>query len=306
MTTATKRASTNRQASSRPYGHPEPSERRVWLTPSDAEKLLKFNTHNRKMNDVDVMKYAIEMAEGRWQYNGEPIKFDWNNVLLDGQQRLTALSLQEAKQPDGTPTRIEFLIVENLPPESQVTMDGGRQRSVSDQLAVMNIEVDKSTASALRLLMRWESGWFFGDMHRIRAQLATSHVVAWAQEHSGEVTLLKSASRFRKIEARAGMVLAAYAIIAINNSVENADEFFQRLLDGVDLQYGSPILALRNRFATIKYGKQRSTDREQLGMIIQTFNNWMKGVRCTKVQLPRGGSFTPENWPQVRTDTTRL
>jgi hypothetical protein len=262
------------------------------LTPADAEFLIQHNTHNRPVYDGDVLKWAEEMASGRWRYNGEAVKLSDTKVLLDGQNRMVALSLQD----DGF--EAEFLVVTGLPDDVQITMDQGSKRAVNDQLAIVDIHVDKSTASAIRFYMAWSNGWLFNDSKSVRAHMSVTRIVEWTQENPRVVDIMVAGSHFRNIQARSGMVLAAYAICALQNSPDTAGEFFQRLLDGANLEVGSPILALRSRFAKHNADRVRSTDRDNLGLIINTFNHWLKGERVTKVQLPKGG-WTPDNYPRV-------
>ena len=64
-----------------------------FVTPELAEELLRdFNTHNRRLRSRQVSLYAESMRQDRWSLNGEPIQFDADGVLLNGQHRLTAIS----------------------------------------------------------------------------------------------------------------------------------------------------------------------------------------------------------------------
>lgn len=46
------------------------------ITPQRASEYLKKNTNNyRKARMSDVNQYACDMKAGRWQFNGESIKF---------------------------------------------------------------------------------------------------------------------------------------------------------------------------------------------------------------------------------------
>ena len=43
------------------------------VTPVHAARLLENNSCNRALSEKTVSKYAKQMAEGKWQMNGEPI-----------------------------------------------------------------------------------------------------------------------------------------------------------------------------------------------------------------------------------------
>ena len=63
------------------------------------------------------MQYAADMKAGRWQLNGEAIKFDKNGHLLNGQHRLHAVVRAD--------TTIQMLVISGLDPETRTTMDSG-------------------------------------------------------------------------------------------------------------------------------------------------------------------------------------
>lgn len=302
MTKATPRGTANTRArqlaAQEPASLPDvlklpPGEYRVKLTAADAEELLKRNKHNRSIVETDVLKWAMEMAEGRWRYNGEAIKIAQDGTILDGQHRLLALAMQD----EGVV--IEVLIVTGLPNETQVTMDQGRKRGAADQLSLSGIDADRSFASAIRLFLLWSEGWMFKDTREVRARMTATRLVDWANEHPDTIMLLRDGSRFRNIQARAGLVIAVYAMVAQKRGSVLATEFFQHLLDGVGLPAGSPILALRNRLAKQAAERINVTDRDMLGMFISTFNHWQKGHTLVKVQLPKGGSYTASTFPTI-------
>ncbi|WP_375263945.1 hypothetical protein, partial [Palleronia sp.] len=78
----------------------EPVYRSVIVTPELAKRLLRFNTHNRKIQPNHVKMIARDIKEGHWMMNAQPICFtanpfapdaDTSNTrLLNGQHRLQA------------------------------------------------------------------------------------------------------------------------------------------------------------------------------------------------------------------------
>ena len=65
----------------------------AYITPSQAEELLKFNTHNRPKSSSGVRRIAKEIASGNYfDHNNDMITFD-DDVLTNGQHRLSALAL---------------------------------------------------------------------------------------------------------------------------------------------------------------------------------------------------------------------
>ncbi|SDT87231.1 hypothetical protein SAMN04488548_12433 [Gordonia westfalica] len=88
----------------------KPSASTIFVDPAMARRVLAKNTHNRPIKESQVVRLMAEMTSGRWKYNGEAIKWSIDDVLLDGQHRLTAL----ARMDDNFPA-IPFLVVRGLP-----------------------------------------------------------------------------------------------------------------------------------------------------------------------------------------------
>ena len=61
------------------------------ITPQLAEIYLGKNTHNRNIRKPVVGKYANDMENGFWNFDGAPIRFADDGTLLDGQHRLHAI-----------------------------------------------------------------------------------------------------------------------------------------------------------------------------------------------------------------------
>lgn len=66
-------------------------DQRVLITPRLAEEFLKRNDNNRKISYAYVNSYAKMMKEGKWDKTGEPISFNTEGKLEDGQHRLKAI-----------------------------------------------------------------------------------------------------------------------------------------------------------------------------------------------------------------------
>ena len=106
------------------YIRPNASVEMTLITPDHAAALLKINTKNRKINKRLVSQYSRDMANDSFDFNGNTICVSNTNVLLDGQQRLTAC-LQTGK-PFWT------ILVKGLDEKSMITIDSGRKRIYSD------------------------------------------------------------------------------------------------------------------------------------------------------------------------------
>lgn len=105
------------------------------ITPAMAEEYLRHNEHNprKSASRRQVESYARDMAAGKWFINGEPIVFDANGDLKNGQHRLMAIV--KANVP------VEMYVVRGVDP-CITTFDYGMLRRMSQELGVSrNVEV---------------------------------------------------------------------------------------------------------------------------------------------------------------------
>ena len=57
-----------------------------------AQMLELHKGPNRRTSDNQVLKFQADMENGRWHFEGAPIKLSKTGKLLDGKHRLTALA----------------------------------------------------------------------------------------------------------------------------------------------------------------------------------------------------------------------
>ena len=101
------------------------------ITPKMAEVYLGFNTQNRKPNNGTIRRYATDMKSGNWKLNGQPIIFDRNNILKDGQNRLMACIV----------ANIPFVsvVVRGVEVDTFDSIDTGHKRNMADMFEAANI-----------------------------------------------------------------------------------------------------------------------------------------------------------------------
>jgi hypothetical protein len=107
------------------------------ITPAKAVELLQSNVKNRRPKNPVVLKYARDMAEGKWKNDTyELIKVSKSGIILDGQHRLMAVVKSNA------PTY--FHIVEGLEDSIFDVLDTGSSRNASDVFKINNIKYHSS------------------------------------------------------------------------------------------------------------------------------------------------------------------
>lgn len=94
------------------------------ITPDMASEMLMHNKNNRKLRKYAVNTFADDMQNGRWETNAQPIVFNSNGDLLDGQHRLNAVIV--ANRP------VDMMVVTDAP-DSKL-YDVGIRRTPADIL----------------------------------------------------------------------------------------------------------------------------------------------------------------------------
>lgn len=123
----------------------------VEITPALAEEWLERNTRNRttKPHRIDAM--CRTMAAGRWRLTHQGIAFDTDGVLIDGQNRLSAVVKSGLS--------IKMLVATNVPRDSMFAIDRGAMRSTADTLTILRgLEYATFKVAVARLILATRQG----------------------------------------------------------------------------------------------------------------------------------------------------
>jgi hypothetical protein len=240
----------------------------VTVTPEKATKWLEQNTHNRAISQTKVEQYAADMKAHKWDLNGEPIIFDWDDVLQDGQHRLWACV--EAATP------FETMVTRGVDPATFKTIDTGKARNASDVLSIAGHTNNNVLAAAARLCME------YANPQLISRRISNADVLTFVEKNKGlHQWVLKV--RGDKLTKTSGSILAAVMYLGANRFTNRANDFLEQFGKGENLPVGSPVLALRNRLLA----DRRLTRKERFGLVILTWNAFVTGRSLQRTQLPR-------------------
>lgn len=115
------------------------------ITPELAEYFLtSFNSRNRPISKANVKDLKQKIEDGSYRLNGEPLIFDWDGILTNGQHTLQAC-LESGKT-------IQKYVIIGLDPDTFSSLDGGKTRKLDDVLSVHGEDHAKELAIALRLV----------------------------------------------------------------------------------------------------------------------------------------------------------
>lgn len=278
-----------------------PRHEMVLVTPEIAARWLATNPRNRTLRRNKVDEYAMAMKEGKWNFDGQPIRRgvteEGREILLDGQHRLHAILESEVPQLMSTWRFIKI--------EAQDTMDIGLKRMAGDSLKMRGEKNTAALAGALALTLRWERG--------IRGPQLGSNAAAGTVQIQDQIKFLEDHPDFRdgvvlggRIRYAVGgrvpiSVLATGYFIMSNLGTDEAENdatmFFALLESGIGLGEGSPILALRSQWARAARDSLRMSTSYYLAQLIKAWNMYRDNESAQRILWKNTGP-NPEPYPE--------
>lgn len=257
-----------------------------------AARWLERNVRNRPISSIAVERYRRDMAEGRWAYTADPIRFSAEGTLLDGQHRLDALSKVKGLS-------LPFTVVRGLPIESQMFMDQGRKRPAGQQLHIKGIKNASNVAAAARFYIVWQQGLLFKDSKAAQMSVTTSIIEQWVDENADLLETVSPLFTTLRSNDAPPSVSAAAAFRFTELDADHTADFFTSLAKG-GTAVGNPINTLDKRLTRIRREGMKMSNRDYLAFIIQAWNASRDGRQLVKFQRPVGGSWNATNFPEPK------
>lgn len=272
-----------------------PSARIITLTPEYAHELLSRNPRNRNIRraNLETVKRAITNRE--WELNGEAIKIDIDGYMLDGQHRCQAVI--------ETGISIKTFLIEGLPPETQVTMDTGKARSLADFLAMRGVKnAVRVAACASRIYVTQNHGIRQGarvsgssSYATIRERLTWLDDNPWVEDVAAQANEVRTKAKFPGIAMVAALI---YWFDQIDS--EDSQYFWARLADGVNLPAGHPILVLLAALQRLSEEIKGARNEYYVAAItIKAWNAYREGREISMLKFRPGGA-NPESFPVAK------
>lgn len=264
----------------------------VTITPDDAYKWLERNKLNRAVRQNKVDYYALMMKRGEWREDREPIEFDNEGRLVNGQHRLFAIIESNVT----IRSTIRFGVAE----EDIAVIDTGLARTAGDLLRIKggykNTTLLAATAKLYWAMLNMPGMYMTNNTRKNLSHEAIERIVSNTPALTVSVNFIKTNSGAYKHLSPSAMS-AIHAIISENYSAEKADDFFVKLINGYDLAPGNPIVALRNALAN-HYGGLRPTRVEiKIAWTVIAFKKWIEGKQLRQMKISHQKII--DNYPQL-------
>jgi hypothetical protein len=257
--------------------------------PEDARAMLEQNNHNRTMRPEYVRKLAAAMERGEWTVNGEPVQIAEDGTLLNGQHRLNAIVESGVTVP--------LLVIRGLPISSQMTMDTGLRRNLSDVLALHGESETANLGAILAMLYRYRSGHKLNNSGRTAPTAVQALALLEAEPEIKDGLPLA-----RRVQRETGLRTSVTALLLhLFNEIDpgEGERFFEALCEAERESSGSAIKALRS---VLERARSESTYRPSsyvlYAMVIKSFNAWREGRDIYLLAFKPWGA-NPEPFPQI-------
>jgi len=243
------------------------------ISPEIAAEYLKVNVKNyRKLQRSVIKRYAEDMKAGRWELNGEPIVFDNNGMLKNGQHRLAAIIMSGVT--------VEIAVVRGVD-ESVTAYDLNSVRTTTQISAAKGVDVTKCVLAGVNLLFQ------LTDDDSVRTPM---RVVEYAEKHNDELNrswrCMLNGSNSKNVK-RGSLMLASYLMLKTETMpFYEVQVFFKAFSSndafGTDGYEVSSALVARKMFdERWKNGSCLRTQREQLDVVIQAMLDLHEGKKRT-------------------------
>lgn len=269
----------------------EPKIKVVVIDPAYAHTLLANNDRNRPMDHSLVRTYARLMTVGKWTFVGDPIRVSTTGRLLDGQNRLSAIVQSDTTQ--------QFVLITNLPDDSQDVMDVGKKRSPSDVFSMNDVPNAPAAAAVTNLVMRYDLGNVLDTKYRI----TVAELLAYYQDPANTTLIDNGTAMGQSVKRMLPLSPAVVGTIHVAASRISdpyaVNVFFEGLIHGHNLTRESPIAALRNWVIRRHREDLRVARTEYFYLLIKVWNAWVQGEEMFRAQLPKGGLTSSDQIPAL-------
>jgi hypothetical protein len=260
----------------------DPETARIWLEESKYEG-------QRRIDQTTVERYARDMRAGNWRVTGDTIKFTDAGELIDGQHRLWAVIVAEAT--------VDQFVALNVEEAAFTVLDQGKRRTFADLLTSQGWSYAGDVAAMVPSVMSYASHRTFEPkMFRLRP---TNHeMLGFMESMNGFEEILRVSFRIKDRLRISPAKFGAFMYVATLTEVD-ADplEFGISLANGINLQPGDPVYALRDLL--VRRMAERADKRYGLNYYIEaTIRAWNAYARGDSLSLirPRQGADRPMVW----------
>lgn len=268
----------------------------VEVTPELAAVWLGSNIGNRNTKPTAIDKYARDMQAGRWLLTGEPLIFDADGVLRNGQNRLHACVKSGAT--------FVSVVIWGVEADSFAEMDRNVPRTIVDILKIAGVNDAARKVAVLHYIWRAEK---FGTLRAGGKRVFTvSEAQDMLDEHPEIVSALDWYGPLSKafLKPPALGVYLYWTLARVN--AEKAEAFFHKLTTGADLKEGDAVLVLRELLQEGAVNTARRSEYDQdytSALVYAAWKLWNASRKTSRSSMRRAATKLDE---EMKSGTTRF
>lgn len=260
----------------------------VTVTPDIAKTWLRKNQKNRNLRAHLVERYANDMRNGLWRMTGEPIIFNCDGTLLDGQHRLAAVIECDREVP--------MLVVDGVASDAYEVIDSGASRKPQDMMRAKGYKSAVQTASLCRRMILYQMGGLAAAFSTNRSRISVAQIAEFADAHSAEIVgACDAINGLRDLlisPVPRSFFMVFYMVLASGSRAQFLD-FAQAVVNGEGVMRGDPAFALRKNL--LGRPAAEKVDQRALGALLaKAWNAHADGRRIDGPLGFRSGETYPE------------
>ena len=235
------------------------------ITSERAQILLLNNDGNRRVKALNLAKIMRDIAEGRFEINGESIIICKDGTVNDGQHRSFGVLLT------GKP--IETVVSYGVTKQSMRTVDIGDKRQAKDRLAIAGVN-DYVRLSAIAS--------FAFETYFDRSP-TPSEVDDYFHDNRSQIEEAASAAGTPVKGAGPSVCgVAALHLLSLGFISNDINDFFRRVRNGEDMKRGNPALILHKALFNSEH-KLKLSRESWLRAFVHHFISWKAGGKLREV-----------------------
>lgn len=237
-----------------------------------AQEYIGKNVANRPPSQAHLNILIGRQKRGEWRTNGDSIRFDSEGNLRDGQHRLHMVMLT------GIP--IEAVVIRGIDPESFVTMDTGKNRTITDVLSIRKEPNPRFLALALQWTYRYLADRMTGkiESHDLLLSVLEKH-----PDIQKTVSFYSGLTQPSGAPGHPEITLGAHYLFSQVDRAES-DDFIERYVTGLRLEDASdPVSRLRGLVISVAANPRVGlTPSQFFGLFVTAWNAKRTGRKIGK------------------------
>lgn len=246
----------------------------IMVTPEKAAAWLKLNVKNRAIKKYFVERYKKDFISKQWAAIGDPIRFNKEGRMMDGQHRLTAIV--------ATGVSVKMQVCVGIEPEAFAYIDSGARRVASDVLRMEGVSRAPAVAAVVNTVAKNNTTY--------ATQLtAAQNRDIYLTDPSGYDEAAEASRQANKITMASSY--GAFYYVASKKYPEEVRSFHREFVSGIGDSVGfSAIRVVRDHLMTNYPPGKRAGYTTQADIAIKiawAFNRWLANMETKVVKLPK-------------------